>query len=417
MKNRSSLVLIAFLALAFALTTVIADSEFATITQVKVNGIVASESEPVIAGEVSETIPVEVEFIANKDVSDVKVRISIEGFKEDITATTQRFHIINGSVYVKRFSITLPSSRDLDDLTERISLDVEVTAKDEDTVKKSYTIGMQRELYSLNILSVDMPRTLTAGATLPIDVVIENNGNSRLDNVYVRASISELGVERKVYFGDLGPRPEGESEYFENIRDSVNKVIYLSIPRNSQPGTYNVLIEAYNYDTSTSVKQRITIEPVSTGGILPSVTSKTVLQGESTDFDVVLVNPNDRMVVYTLTTEQQRGLTIEISEPVVAVSPDSSRSVKVKVKASESAEEGSYPITVNVVSEAGLEKKVNFNLNVEKKAKQPTISENKTVLTITVILVIIFVVLLIVLIVLLTKKQEEPEEFGETSYY
>ena len=151
---------------------------------------------------------------------------------------------------------------------------------------------------------------------------------------------------------------------------------------------------------------------------MPSLSSKTVLIGQETSFDVVLVNPNDKMVVYTLTPAQSEGLTINVEEPVVAVSAGSSKTVKVNVKATNSAAEGSHTVTIDVASDSGLVKKVNFNLNVEKSAVTGTLpAGNNVVLILTVILVIIFVVLLVVLIVLLTRKPAEPEEFGETSYY
>jgi len=131
MKSKAILVsFIAFFAIALALSTVLA-SDIVTITSVQVNGISASTTSPAVAGEVSDTVPVEVEFIANADVSDARVKVSIEGYKEDISAVTPRFLLVNGSRYVKRFSLQLPSSIDLDELTEAVKLQVEVSAKGE----------------------------------------------------------------------------------------------------------------------------------------------------------------------------------------------------------------------------------------------------------------------------------------------
>ncbi len=416
MKSKAILVsFLAFFAIAFALSTVLAD-DFVEITEVRVNGVVVSDSSLAVAGEVSDTVPIEVEFKAFEDVSNVKVKVSIEGYKDDITASTPRFHVVNGSRYIKRFAVTFPSTMDLDDLTESAILNVEISAKEADSVEEDYAIELQRILYSLNLLSIDANEKVTAGSTLAVDVVLQNNGNERLDNTYVKASIPELGVERKVYFGDLNPV---EEETYDNIRDSTNKVLYLSIPRNANPGTYNIVVEAYNYDTSTTAKKKIVVEGVQTG-VLPSTTaSKAIAIGEETTFDVVLVNPNDRMVVYSIVPEQAKGLVVEVTEPVVTVAADSSRTVKVKVKATNSAEEGTHLVSVNVNSESGLERKVDFTVSVEKPSTGITAgaTENNTVLILTVILVIIFVVLLIVLIVLLTKRPAETEEFGETSYY
>ncbi|MBS3075987.1 hypothetical protein J4429_06050 [Candidatus Pacearchaeota archaeon] len=405
--------IIALFAMVFALNTVMA-ADIVNNIEVEVNGVEASETSPSVAGFVSSTVPIEVQFTAADDVSDVRVRVYIEGYKDEIYEITPRFHIVNGSRYVESFSLKLPSTMDLEDLTERVTLYVTISAKGEVSVEKGYVIEMQRDLYSLNILSVDAPETATAGSTIAIDVVLQNNGNKRLDNTYVKASISGLGVERRVYFGDLIPTEDQDEN---DLDDAVNKKLYLTLPRNAAAGIYNLELEAYNYDTSTIAKKKIVISDVETG-VLPSLSSKTVLIGQETSFDVVLVNPNDKMVVYTLTPAQSEGLTINVEEPVVAVSAGSSKTVKVNVKATNSAAEGSHTVTIDVASDSGLVKKVNFNLNVEKSAVTGTLpAGNNVVLILTVILVIIFVVLLVVLIVLLTRKPAEPEEFGETSYY
>lgn len=421
MKNKAILVsFITLFAIVFALSTVIASEVQICGLTVDVNDVDVSSSSVTAAGEVSDTVPVTVEFTACDNATDVRVKVYIEGYKDEISAETSRFHIVDGSTYIKRFSLQLPSSMDLDHLTEELSLLVRISAKGE-VVKidggdseKSYAIKMQRGLYNLNILSVDAPQEVSVGTTIPIDIVLENNGNERLDNVYVRVSIPDLGIERKVFVGDVSPNVE---ENYDYIVDSTSKRIYVSIPRNVVPGIYNVDIEAYNYDASTKVQKKLIISGAQTG-IIPTATSKTIAIGEETTFDIVLVNPNDRMVVYSLTPEESKGLIIELSESVVALPADSSKTVQVKVKATNSAEEGTYLVTINVNSESGLVKQISFSANVEKTSGS-IISGTKpnSVLILTVILAIIFVVLLIVLIVLLTKKPAEAEELGETSYY
>ena len=413
MKNKAILVsFITLFAIVFALSTVIASEVQICDLTVEINDVDAYTTTPTIAGEVSDTVPVTVEFTACEDATDVRIKVYIEGYKDEISAETSRFHIVNGSRYVKRFSLKLPSSMDLDDLTEDLSLLVRVSAKSKDSFEESYAIKMQRGLYSLEILSVDTSQEVTAGTTIPFDVVLENNGNDRLDNVYIKVSIPDLGIERKVFVGDVSPKAE---EDYDDIVDSASKRIYVSLPRNAVPGIYNVEIEAYNYDASTKVQKKLIISGAQTG-IIPTATSKTIAIGEEATFDVVLVNPNDRMVVYSLTPEESEGLIITLSESVVAVPADSSKTVQVKVKATNSAEEGTHLVTINVNSESGLIKQVIFSANVEKATSALSGTKSNSVLILTVILAIIFVVLLIVLIVLLTKKPAEAEEFGETSY-
>ncbi len=418
MKNKAILVsFIALFAMIFAINAVMAS--FVDINEVEVNGIDISDRDITSVGHVSETIPVEIQFTANYDVDEeVKVKVYIEGYKSEIyDSVILRTPLEEDVRYTERFSLKLPSSMDLEDFTkledfEELKFLVRFSAKGEHSYEpEPYRITMQKDLYSLNFLSIETPAEIIAGSSVPFDVVLQNNGNDRLDNVYVKVTIPDLGVERNVYFGDISPDVE---EDYDDIVDTINKRIYLNIPRNAVPGIYNVELKAYNYDTSVIAVEKVVVNGAETG-ILPSITSRAIGIGEETTFDVVLINPNDRMVVYTITPEESPGLIINVEKPVVTVAADSSKTVSVKVKATNSAEEGTHLVTINVNSESGLVKQVNFSLNVENDSG--VTSKPNSVLILTVILAIIFVVLLIVLIVLLTKKPAEAEEFGETSYY
>jgi len=433
--NKTFLVsFIAILAIIVTLTSVSANGSvdpFVKIDLVKINGVVVEEGGLAFAGSVSEVIPVEVQFTALATVSDARVEVEIKGYRDEISESSSRFHVVNGSQYVKRFSIRLPSSTEIDerdidqltrDLTEKLILKVEITGKNDafgepiGEVKGLYSVRLHKDLYSLNILSVETAPQVLAGSSTAVDIVLENNGNSRLDNVYVKVSVPELGVEREVYFGDISPNYERSNL---DISDTKGRRIYLIIPRDAPQGIYDMEIEAFNFDTSTTTAKRIAVGTVETG-VIPVVTAKAVAIGQDTTFDVFLVNPGDRMVVYSITPEEAKGLIVEPLEPLVSVSADSSKTVQVRVRATESAEEGTHVVTVNVVNleTEQLVKQVTFSVNVEKGTAQRAVQTTNAVVVLTVILVIVFVVLLIILIVLLTKRpEEEPEEFGETSYY
>ncbi|MEM0465330.1 MAG: hypothetical protein QXW97_01360 [Candidatus Pacearchaeota archaeon] len=422
MRNKA--ILVSFIAL-FAMTltlAVVSATDFVTVTQVRANDVVLQEGAHIYIGQVSDVVPIEVQFASNANVNEyVKVKVYIEGFKEDIEKSIILRTPLEAGVegYVARLSIKLPSTMDIEDLKKDIILNVRISAQGQDSVEKQYTIRMQRDLYSLNILSIEAPDKVIAGSVVPFTIVVQNNGNERLNNVYVKASIPELGIVRNVYFGDLAPTEETD---YESIRDTTERNVYLTIPRNAAPGTYNVQIEAYNYDTSTIATKKIVIGSIESGAI-PTSYSQSIAIGEEASFDIVLVNPSDKLVVYSVTPEKTTGLTITVDQPIVAVPAEQSKTVNVKVKATSSAQEGTNLVTVNINSETGLVKQVPLTVNVKKTTTSENggtttpITASNGVLILTVILVIIFVVLLIVLIVLLTRKPAETEEFGETSYY
>ncbi len=438
MKSKAFLVsLIALFALAFALTAVSAYSnvqvncsDYVCITDVEVNGIsyALDDVNEAVAGLVSETVPVAIKFTAMDDgdnrreeIKDVRVKVYIEGFKDEISDESERFHILEGNTYVKKFTLKLPSTMDLDELTEeKLSLLVRVSARGENSVEIELPLEVQKNLYSLNILSVEIDEVVNAGDTVAVDIVVENNGFDRLDDVYVKVSIPGLGVSKKMYAGDLSSLRD---DFDDDVNDARERRVYLSIPRNAAPGNYEMEIEAYNYDTSVQETRRVIVRGFDTKA-LPPVTSKTVAPGEETTFDVVLVNRNNRMVIYTIAPQESKGFFVEATEPLVTIPADSSKSTKVKVVASEDVPEGTYVVTVNAVSESGETETINFTVNVKKdrvkvdgKVTVTDTQEVNTTVIITVILVIIFVVLLIILIVLLSKRPAESEEFGETNYY
>ncbi len=160
MKHKAILVsIIAFFAIVLVLNTVIAtcdvadvdecdvcDVEFVGIDDVVANDISLKVGSRTPAGEVSDTIPVEVEFTANCDVSDVRVKVYIEGYKDEISDSTSRFRVVEGSSYIKRFSLELPSNLDLDEDPEDLVLYVRVSSKGEDSIEEPYPITMQRDL-------------------------------------------------------------------------------------------------------------------------------------------------------------------------------------------------------------------------------------------------------------------------------
>jgi hypothetical protein len=413
MRHKLLMSLVVLFAVVLAVSTV---SAFVNDVVVEIDDIVASTDPSVVtvAGQVSEVVPIEVEFDAIKDVSDVRVKVFIEGYKSEISEQTSRFHVIDGSRYLERFSIRLPSSTDLDDLNEDLFLVVRFSAKGETSEEFEYAVKVQRTQYSLNVLSIDAPNQVSAGSNYVLDVVIENNGNERLENIYLKASIPELGLSQRVYLGDLDEQDERDFTDFRDIdrTDAQSKRVVLNMPRNVKPGTYDVDVEVFNFDTGVTVKKRLTVNSVD-ASILPVSTSKTIAVGEETTFDVVLVNPSNRITVYSVTAEESPGLIVDVLEPIVTVSGDSSRTVKVRVKATDDVSEGTHVVRVNVNSESGLVEQVSFTTNVEGKAR----TRSDAAFVLTVVLTIVFVVLLIILIVLLTRKTEEPEEFGETSYY
>lgn len=389
----------ALLLSVFAVSSVAA---LATIDQVEVNGVDTVVSGTVNVGAfAADTLPVRVQFTADDNVADVRIKAWISGSRE-YSAVTERFDVVDGSTYSRALSVQLPS--DIDP-TEEFELNVVIEAKNGDSVEEIVSLVAQRESYVVDVLDVNMDSKVVAGSSLTMDIVIKNAGMHEAEDTFVKASIPALGISARGYFGDLYAVDDSSNDE----EDAAERLLVLKVPANTPAGVYTVEIEAYNGDSVTTTSRKIAVVGAGENtAVVSPVMSKSFAVGETVSYSVTLVNSGDRIQVYELVLDEPAGLKVTADESVVAIPAGSSKTVKLNVQASKA---GKYTFGVDLVSEGNVVKSTSYAANVSGRA----FAGNATVL-LTVILAIIFVVLLVVLIVLLTRKPKKSEEFGE-SYY
>ena len=406
---KRNLLLIPFVAVLTLMVLSFASAGLANDVAVEFNSVGLGASTTMV-GNVGDVVPVRVTFRACGDESDVRVKVFMEGYREDVSASTDRFDVEGGNVYTKLLSLKLPS--DSDELSEEYTLYVEIVSKDKRTEQK-YTVSMQRESYTIKVLTVDYSSRVSAGDVVPISVVVKNNGYDRLDDVYVQVSIPALAISSRGYVGDLIPTEDCilSEDGYDNVvvsncddEDSMEIVVPLRVPDNAKGGVYELEIRAYNYDAEAIATKLISVGDSASTMVLAAAKNKDLNAGETVTYDLVIVNSADSIKVFNI--ESVSGNVLSVSVPsVVTVGPDSSESVVISVTAADDAEIGTYTFSVGVNGEQTV-----FGANVVGK------SVSTSVVALTVVLVIVFVVLLIVLVVLLTRK-EKPIEEVETSYY
>jgi len=400
----------AVLLMASAVSAVLVDNDIS----IKVDGtsVTSNDTIGVIAGE---TLPIDVAYTAVRSNVKAQVEVSawISGYRNDIQDSVKRLDIIDGSLYTEHLSLAIPSDlkaeEDEDSLDEgrEYTLYVRFEAGN-DYQEFHYTLRVQRNNFNVEVLSAEAPTSVTAGSNLPVNVVIKNRGMHELEDAYVTVKISELGISKNVYFGDVTPSDECDDDCEQ--RDAVEKTVNLAIPGNAKAGTYKLEVVAYNDDTSRSVSKNIIVAGAEEGSVvLTSMTGTTVKAGEESSFNVILVNSGDKVKVYNLVPEETANLRISVDESIAAVSAGSSKTVKITV--TPVSKEGTYNFAVNVMSDNQLVKRLAYTVNVEGT----TLNVANPIVILTVVLAIIFLVLLVVLIVLLTRKPEASQE--ETSYY
>jgi hypothetical protein len=405
-KMNTKQILVSFMTIASVLLLVATVSAYTTTGDLAENGTIVIQVDNVnvddfpaiIAGE---TVSVWVRFTADVEATDVRIKAEIEGDKVDVDERTASFDVEEGQRYSKVLKLEVPYELK-DEVSENVSLNIKIWDGNDKTEVKDIELRVQRPSYNVDVKSITVSNEVDAGETFPVDIVIMNRGYNDLDDLYVRASISALGVDKVAYFGDLVALEEDDDD-----EDTVSGKLYLEVPFDVTPGVYVLEVEVTNDDTTSTVVKQIVINNDFASNVIIASTSRTVAVGEDAEYNLLIVNPTDKVKVYRVVSESNGGLSSNVGETVVAVPAGSSKNVAVTARADA---EGQYSFSVNVFSGESLSETVALSLNVEGS------SITNPVVVLTIILAVIFLVLLIVLIVLIGKKPARTEEFGE-SYY
>lgn len=353
--------------------------------------------------EEAHDVEISVFFVEDKDN---RVDVKFHDLVQSETGSTQNYKTIN---------LKLPEKVDPQEtLTLRVQID-----SDQGSFQEQYDVVILRKDYNVDFLFIESDSKVMPGNTLGVDVVIKNMGRHDLEDMIVTARVPELGISRSAYFADLVT--DEDSKCYDECygyyccndnddEDSASGRIFLQVPENAKAGTYTLEVEAKNDDVTEKATRTVVIEESKDkSDVLVPMTGKEITVGEEATFDLVILNAGNKIRVYEIVPETT-GLQVSVSESLITVPADSSKTVKVKVVASE---EGTYTFGVNVNSEGQLVKRATLSATAKEASIGSSLTGSVTVLTI--VLAVVFVVLLIVLIVLLTRKPQK-EELGE-SYY
>ncbi len=388
------------------LATIVSATNFATISDVEVDRVDWNNRPAIVVGD---SITVRVEFNSLVSASDVTVEVELESDKKDVRVETRPFDIETGQTYTRSLRLDVPF--DLKDtLSEFVTLTVEISGDGFKTTEFR-ELRLQRTAFDASIKAISVPQTVSAGETFPVDVVLKNIGYNDLDDLIVTASIPALGLERTAFFGDIVAL-ECDDKLFpidnygvditrkcdEDDQDTVAGRVFLQLPWDVAAGVYALEVTVENDDMTSSKTVQVAVENTFSSG-------NFIVSGNQ----LLIVNPTNQVVVYRVVPESTGAVSVSVSDSLVAVPAESSKTVLVDATSNVA---GTQTFAVNIFSADGsLLERVEFATSGNGKDSGAASS----IVVLTVILAIIFIVLLIVLIVLIGKKPEK-EEFGE-SYY
>ncbi|HNZ52030.1 hypothetical protein KBC25_01385 [Candidatus Pacearchaeota archaeon] len=382
------------------LITTPSDAPLAGCVTIEVDGMNINNNPSVIAGE---DVTVKVTFTSIATTTGVRIKAELEGDKDSVEAMTGSFDVEAGHTYTKSLRLKVPF--ELKDVTsDDLELSVRIWNSDYESEYENIALRVQRPSYNPVVKSISVAQSVNAGKTIPVDILVKNMGYNDLEDLYVTVGIPTLGVKKTAYFGDLVTKESCTKDCKEE--DTVSGRIYLEIPYGVEAGIYNLEVLVENDDVESTFVRQIAIENNLPKNVIVTSNKKTVAVGQEAEYSLLLVNPTDSLLVYTIVAESNGEVSSSVDSAVVAVPAGSSKTVTVTAMAKS---EGEYNFDVNVFSNNKVVEKVTLNLKAEGRAVNP-------IVVLTVVLAIIFLVLLVVLIVLLGRKPQKTEEFGE-SYY
>jgi len=371
------------------------------------------------AFERGEDVTVKVVFVTgNKTFSEpVDVYMKFRGNGKTIEAQTSNFDIYANDQYTRFLTLSIPSDWKLNEIgTKDYTLNIEIEGVDTGVKEAAMDFDIQRSGNELSIKSLDLNADVCQIGNcykFSADIVVKNTGSRTLNDVYLKATIKELGISKTVYVGDLYSDVEDRDEDEET---TVEKIISFTLPNDVQPGVYTLQVEAYNDDASAKGTVSFEIEagrtPQQPGKgyitVTPQVTTNTVEAGESTTYTMIVTNngQSSQNVVVSI-TGIEGWATSEIMPASFSLAAGESRLVSVNINVNKDAVKAEHLFTAEVNTE-----KVNLIADVGKANSTSAFGLKEALLIVGIILAVIIVILLIVL---LTRRN--PEEKPEESYY
>lgn len=405
MNTKNILVFLATFIVALAAISVVSAGEIVDNNgyAVEVNNIHAYFNDiSVVAGE---NIRVEVYFTSIVDDTDVTIEAELEGEKVKVDEITESFDVEENFTYRKVLVLEVPYELK-DQVSDTIELNIEIDGKDHRSNLATIYLNVQRPSYNAVIKSVTAPSSIESGESFDVEFVLKNMGYNDLDDVYVEVSIPELGIyQGPTWVGDLVNIEDCDDDC--DKEDTVSGTMTLDVPFGTDEGIYELEFTVYNDDTESTKVKQIVIKNDFSDEVIATNTEKDVAVGEEVEFTMLLVNPTDKVRVYTIVVEGGEDVDVDFTETIVAVGAGDSKTLSFNAEA---LDEGTQEFTVNVFANGNLVGSVEYTLDADGKAVNSTV-------VLSIILAIIFLVLLVVLIVLLARRPEKnTEEFGE-SYY
>lgn len=401
------------LALGFASNVSASDFK---ITEIVVNEIAVYDTTPLpihesIAAGAGDTLFITVTLKSDSPEEKVSVEAVLKGLESGtIRAESSMFDMTANRTYAKYLTIKLPESIRDKDFDSDLTLKITAESDGGDAVPIEITLTLEKTRHNLLVLSVQAPNKVNAGDTVLVEASVRNKGTQREDDVFVRASIPELGITASRYLGDLVTYEKSD----EDLTDKGVAFLRLDVPKSASSGTYTLEVSVYTRDGVAKTVGTRSITVTGTGkaveetSVLVDATSKSIAREQGVVYKVTLVNLGDSTQTYTANIAGVNFGTSSVNPGVLTLTPGSSGEFNVFVYPSDTATLGMHAFTVVVKSGANTVDTLNLNADVTGTTGGDKLKQN--LIVVAIILVVILIILAIIIAVVTGRRHEESEE-------
>lgn len=363
--------------------------------------------------------PSTVDVVSNAgiEVEDIEVEVEIQGFEDDLEASTDMFDLEEGDTKWVDLSLTLPVGEE-DNGDKLYLLRVKVTDKNNDELTMEWNLKVNPAENALRIADVDFSpgNTVVAGHSLLTTVLVENVGEDTEDDVKVTVAIPELGISAVDYIDEIEADEKehtGEDEevlFFRIPRSAAEKEYTVTVTVKYDDGDkivsedYQIFISASELNNAEEQKLVITVGPE----------TQNVVAGQQAIYPIALTNAGTTTKTYVLELTAGDWATATLSENLVVLEPGNTKIVYAYMTVSESAVAGEKVATLNIGAGDNVLKTLYLKANVVSQGKSFNLRNG-----LEVALVVLVAVLVIIGLVLgfSRLKKDELEEGEEKTYY
>ncbi|KHO49353.1 MAG: hypothetical protein QT01_C0005G0012 [archaeon GW2011_AR6] len=416
-----------FLVMALVLAAFTAVSTLAQSTEFNIDEVVVNEVKVVEDGaaildrltvETGENLFITVKLDGLNDTEDVSIEAEIRGLESGtIDAETSLFDVKQGRTYAKFLTLKIPANARLDqDLTDNLKLRITASSEDSDE-KVDVLLTIDRVRHNLLVLDAQAPESVNAGETAVVEVAVRNRGTKIEEDVFVKASIPELGISRQKFIGDLLPLEDFENEDNE-LSDKAVALLRLEIPAGTVSGDYALKIQVYSSDgvakgeetAILSVKGK-TAAPVQTSGSAVAIDSsaKTVAKEQGVVYKVTVTNLGSSAQTYTAEVSGVDFGTYSANPGILTLAAGQSGEFNIFVSPAATSTLGAHAFSVAVKADGTVAKTLSLSADVtDSSAGNDRLRQN--LIVIAVILIAILIILAIIIAVVTGRRREESEE-------